>query len=96
MNTIHRYELIIKDEQRIAMPRGARVLSADVKPGDGVISVWALVDDDEPKESRVFKVVATGQHLGMVELDDFVFVDTVVMRRWDGAVFCWHVFTESL
>ena len=73
------------DWQIVAMPEGARVLSARVQHGG--IYMWALVDPDAPKINHTVRIVGTG-HLAD-GLEDWEFVDTVEML---GGELIFHVF----
>lgn len=59
MKTIFKYELQIDDEQSIEMPKDAEIISLQVQ--HGVPCIWAIVDTDKEKESRVFHTYGTGQ-----------------------------------
>jgi hypothetical protein len=83
-------EVIWKFELRrwtifLAVPQGARVLSAGAQGGDVV--VWALCDPDAPKVRRLLAATPTGPPLPRA-FHDAAFVATVQMA--DGLVF--HVF----
>lgn len=56
---IFKYELAIKPRQVIMMPKGATVLSID-RQGP-LPYIWASVDQSQPFEPRVFRVVTTGE-----------------------------------
>lgn len=88
MITIHRYEIIPNDRITLTMPARARILS--VLPSDRVeygISLWALVDTDQPMEPHVLYVHGTGHPL------------TVPLARFIGTVshgqLVWHVFEPA-
>jgi hypothetical protein len=73
----------------IDVPRGARLLSADLDP-DGQLCVWAQFDPLEAgaeMEPRSVLVVATGRGF---EPGRLTFLDTVR----DGA-YMWHVYAEG-
>ena len=46
---------------RIQMPVGAEIL--DVQTQDGTPRMWAIVDPDKEKETRVFDVIGTGHDI---------------------------------
>ena len=72
MKVIHKYHLSAVGYQSIAMPKGAKVLSAQVQNGE--IFVWAEVDTDEDNELRDFKLIGTGHEIISSNLR---FIDTV-------------------
>lgn len=80
---IFKYDIPVQDEFSIAMPTGAEILS--VKVQNGVPRLWAIVDDQAPKESRPFAIYGTGN----IAPEKGVFIDTFLMA--DGA-FVWHLF----
>jgi len=76
------------DVSEIEMPKDAAVLSVAMK--DDVVTLWALVEPEAPKEMRKFLVVETDEPIGDFDNLDLVlgFVGTVISR--DGYVL--HVF----
>lgn len=58
MRTIWKYDLQVKDNQFVNMPRGARVLS--VQAQNDFPCIWAEVDSEQPKEPRMFVMYGTG------------------------------------
>jgi hypothetical protein len=85
--TIWKFVLKPVDEQTVEMPSHARVLSA--KEQDGEICVWALVNPNDYKTQRMFRVVGTGHT--SERLDLWQFVDTVMLA---GGALVFHVFTR--
>lgn len=74
-------------ETEWAIPRGAQVLTAQLQMPPGVLSVWALVDTQAEKETRLFKVYGTGHDVTDKNLS---YISTIQI----GAL-VWHVF-ESI
>lgn len=91
MTTIHRYQLDLTDRPHALMPAGARVLSAEVKPNDAYVSVWAIVDPTQPDEKREFRIAGTGHPLDVDA--GWRFVSTLVLR---GGLLCLHVFVKEM
>lgn len=58
MKTIYKYDLIADDYVELAMPRNAWILS--VKLQKGIPRIWALVDTEQPLETRTFRIAGTG------------------------------------
>lgn len=59
MKTIYKYPLEWADEQAIAMPKGAKILS--VQWIRGQVCIYALVDTDEKTcEAHQFLIIGTG------------------------------------
>jgi hypothetical protein len=56
----------------VEMPKGAQVLSVQVQGGEPFM--WALVDDQAPKEKRSFNTVGTGHDSD--EIQNWRFVGT--------------------
>lgn len=84
MRTIYKYPFNVTDVVTLDLPRGAAVLHVACQ-GD-VPCLWALVDNDNPPERRVFLVCGTGQpvsrHLGPAQH---------VATFFHGP-FVWHLF----
>lgn len=59
--TIWKFQLDISSWQDIDMPEGAEPISAAMQ--DGVLCVWAKVNPDAPRVSKVFAIIATGATL---------------------------------
>ncbi len=54
---IWKYQLDITDVQRIGMPIGAEILTAQIQ--DGFPVLWALVDPESKEEYRLIEVLGT-------------------------------------
>lgn len=86
---VFKYPLEIRDEQRIAMPYVATIISAQAQ--HGILCLWAVVDETAPPTERTIDILGTGHHM---EGDRFMgdkrkFIGTVQMMS--GAL-VWHVF----
>ena len=82
---IYKYPLEITDEQHVAMPRGAKLLSVQVQRG--VCCLWALVNEKFSKDldyARAIHIVGTGNP---TDITDEPFIGMVQMGQ-----FMWHVF----
>lgn len=55
---IWKWPLAVTDVQKISVPKGAQILTAQVQ-GD-TLSVWALGDTDVETEERLIRVIGTG------------------------------------
>lgn len=58
MKKVWKFPLQITDEQRIAMPRGAQLLTVQVQGQQPCL--WAVVDVDAPSEDRLIIIHGTG------------------------------------
>lgn len=85
MITIYKYTLLLRDEQSVRLPVGAKVLTAQQQGID--ICIWAEVDPKARLAVRKFWIVGTGHP---VPSSGACYLSTVQM----GA-FVWHVYTES-
>lgn len=85
MKTIHKFTLTQNGSQTIEMPRGAKILHC--APQHGEVQLWALVNTDEPKVTRFFWIIGTGQEMPDVPLK---YVGTVQITMW-----VWHIFEEA-
>jgi len=102
MRTIWKFMVEVADAPMVKMPKGAKILSAQILGGDSsdllamigrpqAISVWALVDPSAPEEIRQFRIFGTGHPLPeMVALEH---IATMPMR---GGTLIWHLFEEPL
>lgn len=86
MNTIHKYELLLTDEQTIDTRVGAIILSTIEENGNLVM--YAMVDDQADVETVRVAVFGTGNPVLLS--GDWRFVNTVPTAS--GHV--WHVFVE--
>lgn len=83
---IYKYLLQMLDYQKISMPSEAIILHVGEQDGD--IMVWAMVETDNPIESRHFKIYGTGH---IIEENARRYIGTVTMRN----SFVWHIFEEE-
>ena len=58
MKTIYKYEINAVDMVYIDMPKCAKVLTLQIQNGTPMI--WALVDNKNETEQRVFDIIGTG------------------------------------
>lgn len=88
MITIHKYPLMITDEQRIQMPDTAAIISA----GDqrGILCIWAIVDTEETLGVRTIRIYRTGHKMEQMDSEE-MFIGTVLMRYGHLE---WHVFEK--
>ena len=82
---IHKYKLAVADEQFVAMPIEAKILSAQVQHGE--ICLWVLCDDQQKQLSRRIYMLGTGHDASDVALRPFI--GTVQLQ--DGALI-FHLF----
>lgn len=61
MKHILKYRIETTDLIIIEMPKNAQVLDVQVQHGNPVI--WVLVDDEQPKEKRIFEIYGTGNFI---------------------------------
>lgn len=84
MKTIYKYPLVITDVQVVAMPSGAKVLSAMVQ--NGVLCLWAEIETESIEVAREVLIVGTGHPIRF----DWPYVGSVIMSP-----FVWHVYLDS-
>lgn len=82
--TIWKFPLKVKDVQQIEMPQGTRLLSVQVQRG--IPCLWALVDEQAPREKRLIVTYETGHY---VHDGTRAFVGTYQI---DGGELVFHVF----
>lgn len=83
MKTIFKYNIEITDEQKIDIPIGAELLSAQIQKNAMVI--WALVNTSLVKEPVTIKIFGTGNP---VSEDNGIYLSTVQAPMG----FVWHIF----
>jgi len=71
----------------IEMPNGASVIKFDYQ--NGIPRLWAIVNKDEPSETRQFVIFSTGQELVLPDDDSSELEYTGT--AFNGA-FVWHCF----
>jgi len=84
--TIWKFPIKITEVQRVEMPIGAEILSAQMQNGD--LCLWALVSPASNKEMRIIEIHGTGNYI------------VPANRKFIGAAqmlgaLVWHVF-ESI
>ncbi len=86
MKAVYKYQMAGLRDQWVTLPDGAKILKCDFQ--NGILCLWALVDQNAMSTARFFKVLGTGW---FDEVDDFDFVGTVFQD-----MFVWHVFVQRL
>lgn len=81
MLTIHKYPLLISDEQIIQMPRYAQILTIDMQHGGP--HLWAMVETNEPLVDRVIMTRGTGHNAAAVGR----YIGTIVIEEGGALVF---------
>lgn len=84
--TIWKFPVPIEDDFTIEMPRSARVLSVQIQHGVPVL--WALVQPDDVKVERRFRVAGTGHPLPAESLG-WAFIGTFQIH---GGALVFHLF----
>ena len=89
MRTIYKYPLPFEPDFTIDLPVGATLLHIDAQDQSqpGQLSLWAMVDTDQPIVKKRFAIIGTGHEIppGIHALNHFA---TVLVGN-----FVWHVFT---
>jgi len=85
MKTIHKFPITITDRFTLNLPKGAQILS--LQPQHDQACLWTLVDPDQPKEARLFRLFETGDEVE--EADRLSFVATFQIH---GGSLVFHVF----
>jgi hypothetical protein len=84
MKSIWKYNLKIGIAQEIRMPSGAEILTAQIQYSELVL--WALVDEDNKLESRMFVTYPTGMN---IEETKIKYINTF---QFSGGSFVLHLF----
>lgn len=83
-------------ETIMKLPKGAQILTAQIKTGEKVPSIWVMVDPNQPLEDRVLLILPTGvdipHHWKVIR-----YIDTVqIMYSDEEEVLCFHIFEQSI
>lgn len=87
--TIWKYPLAVTDTQSVSMPKGAKILTVQIQRGEACL--WALVEPDNPTETRIIEIFGTGhpipdgaakrEHIGTFQLPELGLVFHVFERK---------------
>lgn len=72
MKTVWKYQLETADAIKVAMPVNAEILAIQMQYGRPCL--WALVDDELPKEVRTFAIFGTGNPIP--NFNDMTYIGT--------------------
>ena len=87
MKTIFKYALV---PGPIELPEGAEVVHFD-RDGDGIASIWCLVDTEKPVEKKTFVVKGTGH---AIENNLWYLKSYKDTTSVEGVTFFWHLFEK--
>jgi hypothetical protein len=65
MKTIWKFQIEIKDEFILMMPKDSKIIA--VNPQKGLPFIWAMVDDSQKREIREFLLIGTGYDIGRMD-----------------------------
>lgn len=82
--TIFKYPLTRSTSQKVSMPEGAVILTAQMQ--GGTLCLWAKVKPDNEPTMRRIRIFGTGQY--------FTGEPSYIATVQDGQ-FVWHVFEET-
>ena len=86
MRAIWKYPIGLSIEPVVhSMPEGAQILTVQVQ--QDVITLWAMVDPDQPRTDRRFVVWGTGHRHS--DAEKLTYIGSVQMGP-----FVWHIFEE--
>lgn len=85
MRTIYKYQLNLIVSQYYDLPVQAEPLSVGIDP-QGQLCLWALIDIDAGLESRIIRIIETGNP---ISYDQGTFIGTVKQDQ-----FIWHIFVD--
>ena len=89
MKTVWKYRLPIQDDIVLEMPFGAELLHVENQGDDQAGYLWALVDSDNGREKRRFKLRGTGHDAR----DCGAHVGSFMLF---GGILVYHLFTEEV
>lgn len=85
--SIFKYEIKMEDSQIVMMPKNAEILCSDVQYGK--MCLWALVNPNAEKESRLIIVKGTGHS---IDEENMKYIGTNQMM--EGHL-VWHIFEKK-
>lgn len=88
MRTIYKYPVEINDTFEIALPRDAKVLTVQTQGARPCM--WAIVDTNQPSETRQFRLVGTGHPLD--DGDDGAAFNYIGSFQMKGGLLVFHLF----
>lgn len=90
MLTVYKYPLTPGNAyDSIAMPKGAKILRAEFQ--NKIITLWAMVDTEQPEERRYFVIFGTGHDMGEYHEKMLIYISTVFISE-----FVFHVFEYKM
>lgn len=87
--TIWKFQILIASEQRVTMPAGAEILTAQFQSGNG-LCLWAIVNPENPKNERVIHIYGTGHPVP--NANGIRYITTVQQH---GGALVWHIFESK-
>ena len=87
VKTIYKYELEVKDIQRIFLPAGSEILT--MQNQNHTPHIWAMVDSANECVERVFEIFGTGHHIHEDMGVDRKYIGTFQMQ---GGTLVFHLF----
>lgn len=84
----------LADRVEIGMPGGAQIIHVGQQAG--VVTLWALVDPDEPYVLRTIRVVGTGHDIRYPHGKYLGTVQVPVSTDLIFDVLVWHLFDQTL
>ena len=87
MKKVFKYDVSIDDYQTIEMPKDSEILKAGVQNGKMVL--WVLVDPEDDKEQRRFRLTGTGHKITDDEAGKLHYIGTFLLY---GGSLVFHLF----
>lgn len=88
MKKIYKYQLTKVGENKIRMPKGTKVLTAQNQTDN--IEIWAITDDTQEEEIRTFVVIGTG-----TPFEDNVRLLYISTVQVNNGALVWHIFERT-
>ena len=79
MKTVYKYPIAIEDFITLELPKRAVVLCVQMQQGQP--NIWALVDPEQPTETRTFLMVGTGHPIMEESYFRMVYVGTFQLHE---------------
>lgn len=82
---VWKFNLSVQSELKVSMPVGAQIISVQLQNDTPVM--WAIVDTQAEKETKIFRVYGTGHNMPSMGL--------FYIGTWqEKSGFVWHLFEQ--
>ena len=80
-------------ETILELPVNSEVLTVKIR--NERINLWAIVNPKNPTIERCFKVICTGEEIGDDSLENYEYIDSLILNR-PAYEYVFHVFKKKI